>query len=960
MPCSGCLHKHLSREDPGCRPPVEGSLAACTAAAGCPLLRWRVSAARQRAALRQCPPTTAAAQRFGVCESGTRGSGAGQRSQSMHSMARCWAAHTDSSWESPCPHRKHLAAAGKWRFHADVDLAGWLPVHAHAYGVAQRCIPRARLRALRPAAARDQHSRLIGELCRVTRLVNVEAATKPGVHREDALIHRLVAHCFRLQRLLAAQRAKQPVDVGITRRPARLCPVTDCCGCAIGAEGRLRLDTQADKVSTRERLRAHHRRLRNVVDVIIKGQHRPRVSRGSTHEGPTGSAWRCPELAVVHKTESILLRIAGKSLARCAEADAIPVRGAKPKHVLPDVPVAVRVPTDELEQVHPLAVRLAVPQVVPHHHQHAVVGSPPRAKVPGHALTVGTIHLCMVLQHQSHGVHRRARLGNAAEAVATGLLHPGAGPAVRQVAAPALAVGSVDLGIPHRLLVEHAEVGLPLIVLQQQRLDITHPVREPPCPPLQVALVHALHAVAVHPRRVPGLRGLLVQRAVELVGVGVPGPEGHRPVESIDVNPQHGPHRHHLDGGTQQALILQARRVGPQADAPCRVTGVKTQPSHHRDGQPWIMAVVDIPHEEYLPQSCKGSSSRKTEARMVSKSLDRKVRPDIHCLVQQHALHPPPHRQLDLRRVVEGIEAHVGQQISVGTGLGLEGVPLSRTHQRCLLVSILRHQAVHAKGAGCAALVLLPGAEPSLEEPEQRRIELLIDVRQRLVVVVRAVVVAEHLDARLRGIGRIQLTGCRERLEVTTKHPHDGAHQRVHPARRAVVDLVSTRIERREIACRAAIESILQRPQAVRLAPQDLEALHKEVLLRAELQRGAHLQRTADVAKRVLPRPALEGVQEPSAGPLHMVLHAEIKAPRPSLRPPSARGGPRGSSDGCTHAVEHTPRVRGARREKVSIVAIAGVWVHVQDATVEEALLDLRVSDARVAAVPQNSRVDAS
>eukprot|EP00960_Hanusia_phi_P061404 764836-Hanusia_phi.AAC.1 len=45
----------------------------------------------------------------------------------------------------------------------------------------------------------------------------------------------------------------------------------------------------------------------------------------------------------------------------------------------------------------------------------------------------------------------------------------------------------------------------------------------------------------------------------------------------------------------------------------------------------------------------------------------------------------------------------------------------------------------------CAALVLLPAAEPPFEEPEQRRVELLVDVRKRLLVVVRAVVVAERL-----------------------------------------------------------------------------------------------------------------------------------------------------------------------------------------------------------------------
>eukprot|EP00960_Hanusia_phi_P007869 225274-Hanusia_phi.AAC.1 len=189
--------------------------------------------------------------------------------------------------------------------------------------------------------------------------------------------------------------------------------------------------------------------------------------------------------------------------------------------------------------------------------------------------------------------------------------------------------------------------------------------------------------------------------------------------------------------------------------------------------------------------------------------------------------------------------------------------------------------------------------------------------------------------------------------------------QRVHPAGRAVRALVVTRVQREQVAGRPAVERVLQRvvgckavapdARAIQLQAVDLTALyleptHEEVLLRAQLQAGAHLHRKADVAEAVLPRPTLVGVQE--ARPLPALL------PRTLACPPGAHRTPCAPTDRRPDAVQHLGWVAHARRQKVGVVLVTRVRVHLQDAALVRAPFDLRVGDGGVGAVPQYARLD--
>eukprot|EP00960_Hanusia_phi_P003842 113240-Hanusia_phi.AAC.2 len=182
--------------------------------------------------------------------------------------------------------------------------------------------------------------------------------------------------------------------------------------------------------------------------------------------------------------------------------------------------------------------------------------------------------------------------------------------------------------------------------------------------------------------------------------------------------------------------------------------------------------------------------------------------------------------------------------------------------------------------------------------------------------------------------------------------------------RRAVRALGVARVQRDEVARRpaAARQSPLATNaravelQAVRLAVLHLEAGHVEVLLCAELQAGAQLHRTAHVVEAVLPGPALVWVQEPRLLPLHVVLHAQVELPRPLACPPGARGAVHRRTD----VIQHPGGAARAGRQEVGVVAVARVRVHLEDGALVGALLDLRVGDGRVGAVPQYARLDRS
>eukprot|EP00960_Hanusia_phi_P068862 766953-Hanusia_phi.AAC.5 len=193
----------------------------------------------------------------------------------------------------------------------DVDLAGGLPVLCNADRVDQDTEIVAGPEALWMAAARNQHYRLLAQLLCVAGLIDVEAVGMPGVDGNDDAIGGL------------------PVYEGITGWPACSGPVHQVVGRDLppfhlrqdrllrgsdrgrgafqrgGARGervnvRVGAARHGDRLvdAGRQWLRAHGGRLRLVVDVVVEGEHRPRVARSRTHEALADKARKRPELAV--------------------------------------------------------------------------------------------------------------------------------------------------------------------------------------------------------------------------------------------------------------------------------------------------------------------------------------------------------------------------------------------------------------------------------------------------------------------------------------------------------------------------------------------------------------------------------------------------------------------------------------------------------------------------------------